>query len=154
LAALVGAALLALLGDRLAHPRYPDETGVAGELVAGRTIGQTFRAQYDDLAGVNLRLATYARPQAGTVVLHLRAAVTATRDLATVAVPAAVLADNAWQRFTFPLLPDSRGRSYYVELEHQGGAPGQAVTAYWALGRGDPYPYGQATENRTPSPAT
>ncbi len=129
---------------------YPDATGIAGELLAGHSVGQTFIAQHDGLSAVDLQLATYARANPGDVVLHLRENVTNTLDLATVRVPAAAIANNAWHRFAFPPQPHSRGRAYYVELEAPSGAPGQTITAYWALQHGDPYPYGRATYDRAP----
>ena len=119
---------------------YGSANGVAGELVEGRTAGQTFRAQHDGLSAVDLQLATYSHRLGGVVVLHLRQDVTHTVDLATVRLPGAAIADNAWTRFAFPPIPNSRGQSYYVELEHQGGRPGAALTAYWWLGAGDPTP--------------
>ena len=140
---------LAMTGA-LRETYYGSANGVAGELVEGRTAGQTFRAQHDGLSAVDLQLATYSHRLGGVVVLHLRQDVTHTVDLATVRVPGAAIADNAWTRFAFPPIPNSRDQSYYVELEHLGGRPGSALTVYWWLGAGDPYPYGRATLDRAP----
>lgn len=145
-------ALLAGVSDKLGHTRYSDATGVAGELTAGHSLGQTFTARHDGLSGVELQLATYAHTLSGTVVLHLRRSVGDATDLATVRLPADEVADNVWHRFSFPPIPGSGVQGYYVELEDIGGAPGNAVTAYWAMGHGDPYPYGQATQDRRPLP--
>jgi hypothetical protein len=156
IAVLVAVAILALPAvvrdatAQLQQTRYGDGTTVIGELRAGHSAGQTFRAQHDGLAAVELRLATYARVNPGTVVLHLRQDVTHTLDLATVRVAAGDLADNAWQRFAFPPIAHSAGREYYVELEHPGAAPGEAITVYWTAQAGDPYPYGRATADRAP----
>jgi hypothetical protein len=145
----LSAVWLAMTGA-LRQTYYGSANGVAGELVEGRTAGQTFRAQHDGLSAVDLQLATYSHTLGGVVVLHLRQDVTHTVDLATVRLPGAAIADNAWTRFAFPPIPNSRGQSYYVELEHQGGRPGAALTVYWWLGAGDPYPYGRATLDRAP----
>ncbi|HMA33632.1 MAG TPA: hypothetical protein VKY74_04050, partial [Chloroflexia bacterium] len=67
-----------------------------------------------------------------------------------VRVPARAIADNAWQRFAFPPIAGSRGQGYYLELEQPSAVPGNAITAYWALQQGDPYPYGRATYDRAP----
>lgn len=145
--------LLAIWGAlraALTAPRYGDATGVAGELLAGHRVGQTFVAQHDGLDGVDLLLATYAHANPGSVVLHLRRDVAATADLAMMRLPAAAVVNNAWQHFAFPPQAGSRGQAFYIELEHPGAVPGQAITAYWALGRGDPYPYGRATYDRAP----
>ncbi len=147
--------LLALLAiwaaarDRLTTTTYDAANGVAGELVAGRRVGQTFVAAHAGLSAIDLQLATYARPNPGTVVVHLRRSVSGP-DLRTVPVPAAALADNAWHRFAFPALADSYRQAYYLELEQPGATPGQAITAYWNTERGDPYPYGQAISDGQP----
>jgi len=135
---------------RLSATRYPTATGVTGELLAGHGVGQTFVAQHDGLAAVDLLLATYARRNPGEVVLHLRRTAGAGPDLATVRLPAATLADNGWQRFAFPPLTGSRGQAYVFELEQPGAVPGRAITVYWWHAQGDPYPYGQALLDGAP----
>ncbi len=147
--------LLALLAiwaatrDRLTSTTYDAANGIAGELVAGRHVGQTFVAAHAGLSALDLQLATYARANPGAVVLHLRRSVSGP-DLRTVSVPAAALADNAWHRFAFPPLPDSYRQTYYLDLEQPGATAGHAITAYWNTGRGDPYPYGQAISDGQP----
>ncbi|HUS15286.1 MAG TPA: hypothetical protein VM536_09750 [Chloroflexia bacterium] len=148
-ALIASVALASAVTGQLRHTTYADANTVAGELVQGRRIGQTFRAQHDGLVAVRLQLATYARTNTGTVVLHLRRAPGPGSDLATMEVAATALADNAWQAFSIPTQPHSRGQQYYVELEHRGAVLGNAITVYWARAHGDPYPYGVATEAGT-----
>src|SRR5689334_8850337 len=96
--ALLGLALLAgvvaalVAGQaELTARRWPDATTVVGEIAAGRQIGQTFVATYSGLSAIDLYTATYARPNTGTLVLHVRADAHATSDLATVREPVADL---------------------------------------------------------------
>jgi len=136
--------------DRLTSTTYDAANGVVGELVAGRHVGQTFVAAHAGLSAIDLQLATYARANPGSVVLHLRRRVTGP-DVRTVSVPAAALADNAWHRFAFPPLADSYRQAYYLDLEQPGATTGHTITAYWNSGRGDPYPYGQAISDGQPT---
>ena len=158
--------------------RFEAANGLTGELLAGKSVGQTFVARYDGLSGVELELGTYLQytgPAKASLVLHLResppgvegrktndeSAVglrSTERDLATVTVPAGTsLAPNPWYRFSFPPIPESQNHSYYVELESPDGAPGHALTVYWWRPdannpNGDPYADGSAYLNGRPRP--
>src|SRR3954451_22040716 len=69
--------------------QYPDRTGVVGEIVAGRHVGQTCVSPYSGLSVIDLYTATSLHVLTAEVVLHVRADAHATTDLATVRRPAA-----------------------------------------------------------------
>jgi hypothetical protein len=126
--------VLTLNYGALTHKRYPGVNGSVGELLAGESVGQTFVSRYSDLSGVELQIGTYGygqQPSPAPLVLHLKAAPGEGPDIATVSLPAGrILGDNAWHLFSFPPLPDSRGKSYYIEVESPGARPGAALTLF------------------------
>lgn len=135
---LLAALLLLCAACTTVEPAQGVSIGVhTGEIAGTHTAGQTFVAQHDGLAAVDVLLATYARPNTGTLTLHLRADPEAPDDLRTTTVDMARIADNAYQRFAFTPLPDSAGQSYYFVLAAPEAAPGNAVTAW----RGNPLSY-------------
>lgn len=101
-----------------------------GEILAGHTLGQTFRSDLPNLAAIDLPLATYARRASGRVIFHLRDSPEAKSDLRSVEIQADTVIDNAWRRFEFTPIPDSGGRSYYFFLEAPDGVSGKAITAW------------------------
>ncbi len=147
----LGAALLAGQAA-LTTRQYPDRTGVVGEIVAGRHVGQTFIARYSGLSGIDLYTATYLHGLTGEVVLHVRADAHATTDLVTVRLPAATLPNNDWITFAFPPLTVPAGTPLYVDFEAPQGALGAAPTVYSTTGPGDPYDSGQTVLDGQPQP--
>lgn len=108
----------------------PRQTQPAGEIWGDQTVGQTFTATRDGLQRIDLQLATYARPNTGGVVFHLRAGPDADEDLATVEFEAADVEDNSFRTFSFPTLDRSRGQVYYFFLEAPTAGPGNAITVW------------------------
>src|SRR5438067_680253 len=106
-------AALAAGQGALTARRWPDATTVVGEMAAGRRIGQTFVATYSGLSAIDLYTATYARPNTGTLVLHVRADAHAVTDLATVRRPVAAIPNNAWLTLAFSPLPTPAGTPLY-----------------------------------------
>lgn len=162
LAPLLGLALVLVSAQSaITERRYSSLNGVSGELLARRSVGQTFVARYPGLSGVGVVVGTYGRgngPSAASLVLHLRAgqAPGSGPDLATAALPAgAVLGENQWYFFSFAPIADSQNRPFYVEVESPDGAAGKALTLFWWQqpdgAGGDPYPYGTAYLNRKPT---
>jgi hypothetical protein len=145
-------AALAAGSAALATRRTPDATTVVGEIIAGRRIGQTFVTTALGLAGIDLYTATYARPNSGTLVLHVRRSPNLPADLATARLDIAGLPDNDWATFAFPPLALPAGTPLYFEMEAPQSALGNAPTVYWYNGPGDPYGSGQAVLDGQPQP--
>ncbi|MBE3038980.1 MAG: hypothetical protein IMZ62_09245 [Chloroflexi bacterium] len=120
-----------------------------GTLSAGQTIGQTFVAKYDGLAGIYF----YLSPQKtgnGEIRLHLRSAPQAADDLAvslnTLAVDA--LKAPGYYGFFVPAQASSNQKYYYAFLEVTGSGDIQVGKA-----AGDAYLNGALYQNGTPEDA-
>ena len=118
-------------------------------LSAGQTIGQTFVAKYDGLAGIYF----YLSPQKtgnGEIRLHLRSAPQAADDLAvsfnTLAVDA--LKAPGYYGFFVPAKASSNQKYYYAFLEVTGSGDIQVGKA-----AGDAYLNGALYQNGTPEDA-
>ena len=111
------------------HHRYETANGVPGEILAGRSLGQTFIARYDGLSGVEVHIATLgleANPTRGTLVLHLRDGPASSADLATATIPPSQALDpDPWYTFSFSPIADSRDRSYFLLVEFARRRTGQ-----------------------------
>jgi hypothetical protein len=135
------------------HRRYENINGVPGELLAGESLGQSFVARYDELAGVEVRIATYGHAtdtERSTLVLRLRASPDSREDLATATLPpdVALKADD-WHLFRFAPIANSRGKPYFLLVEAPEGAPGKSMSLFWFQPptTGDPYGEGSAYRN-------
>ena len=85
-----------------------------------KTLGQTFTARFDGLAGVGLILKpaeTGPSPGAGEMILHLRSDPQSDQDLRTASFPVQKIKDGGNYRFFFQPLPDSNQQDYYLLLE-------------------------------------
>ena len=126
---------------QLAVARQVSHNVPAGELVAGRSFGQTFHAAFSGLYRVDVLLATYARQNHGPVLFHLSEG-SGGSDLVAIEVEAAQVRDNAFHRFVFEPIADSAGREFFFHFEAPGAAPGNAITIWQA--DFDAYPSGRA----------
>jgi Predicted membrane protein (DUF2142) len=136
-----------------AHRLYENINGVPGELLAGESLGQSFVAHYDGLAGVEVRIATYGHATdtaRSTLVLRLRASPDSREDIATASLPpdVALKADD-WHLFRFTPIANSRGKPYFLLVETPDGAPGKSMSLFWFQPptTGDPYGEGSAYRN-------
>ncbi len=142
----------------LTHWRTGWANGVAGPLVQGDRLGQSFVARYDNLSGVEVWLGTYGRgasPSRATLVLHLKDSPSAPADLRTAVLPPdRPVGENSRYTFWFPPVSGSQNRSYYIEIESPDGRPDNALTVYWWQSDPevptDPYPYGTAYRGGQP----
>jgi hypothetical protein len=107
-----------------------------GELAGRSCIGQSFVALHSHLCRIDILVATYGRRNTRDVIFHLRASPTATENLATARINAALMADNNYVSFIFEPQPDSQGRPYTFCVESPESLPGDAITA-WAYHRVD-----------------
>jgi hypothetical protein len=118
-------------------------------LAAGQTIGQTFVAKYDGLAGIYFYLSP-RETGSGEIRLHLRSAPQATQDLAVSANTLPVDAVNGlgFYGFFIPAQAASNQKYYYAFLETIGSGAVQVGKA-----AGDAYMNGASYQNGTPDDA-
>ncbi|HYO50362.1 MAG TPA: hypothetical protein VEW94_10970, partial [Chloroflexia bacterium] len=156
---IVVACVLPASYTALTNRRYERINGVPGELLPGHTIGQSFVSRYPNLSGVELRIGTYRQgggPANATLVLHLRASPAPGPDLAVATLQrGASLDENPWYLFSFPPIPDSQDKPFYIEVESPDAEPARALTLFWwrHLAGGDPYAYGAAYQDGQPQEA-
>lgn len=120
----------------------------AEPLITGGQFGQTFLAERDNLSGVELQIATYGKTiPGGFVKLHLRSGPEDTKDIASTVAPA--IPDYSFVRLSFPPIPDSKERSYYVFIDTDGLPGGHKMTVFTS--NTDVYPGGQFMLNGKPT---
>ena len=89
------------------------------ELRTNGSLGQTFVAQHGGLSGLDIWLQP-GQPSDGRIRLHLRSDPQATTDLAVAELPLASVIAPTFYRFSFPPVPDSHNRYFYIFLEVEG----------------------------------
>jgi hypothetical protein len=123
--------VLILVGCREARDFAQDVFARPGpEIYRNRTVGQTFVARHDNLSRIDVRMATYTRPQLYPVVFVLKESPAARVELARVIAPPLTVKDNAFYPFSFAPIPDSAGRSYYFEIQSP-KAPAERPVTIW-----------------------
>lgn len=103
----------------------------AGEIYGEKKIGQTFKAEYDDLCALDVLMANYARKVTGEIIFHFKRKVGDSEDLFQKKVDAGKIKDNRYFRYKLPDLEDSKGKEYYFYFEAPEAKPGNALTV-WA----------------------
>lgn len=122
--------------------------GIVGPIFGNVHPGQTLKVVRNGLHQVTVLGATYARPNAGQLIFHLKSAPDAPNDLATAQVEVAKLTDNSNWEFNFLPIEQSGGRSFYFYLEASNTTEDKAVTVYYSPT--DQYPDGTRTFNGQP----
>jgi len=118
-----------------------------GEIAGGLQPGQTFVAQSDDLAQIQVLGATYGGRAKGKLIFHLRSDITEGKDIVTKELDAGQLPNNSYWVITFEPVREAKGRSFYFYLESVGAQPGEAATLWYS--QQDSYTQGTRTENGT-----
>ena len=127
----------------------------------GYSVGQSFVARYPNLSGIEVQIGTYRDvpgPGKASLVFHLRSLPGSSPDIATAHIGAGQeLEVNPSYLFSFPPIPDSQDKTFYLEVESPDGERGEALTLFWfkplpGVG-GDPYQPGSALVNRGPMDA-
>jgi hypothetical protein len=121
----------------------------SGELLPGRTIGQTFTAHQNGLRSVGLLVATYGKQLKGPLVFHLREAGNES-DLVILHTDLDQIQDNSWKLFNFRPIGNSAGRKFYAYLDAPESRSGDTMTL-WSMA-GNPYPSGELMINHVPAP--
>jgi len=116
-------------------------------LVAGQTIGQTFVAEFDGLAGVKFYLAPEASGS-GSIILHLRTDPQSPTDLGVTAISLEEISAPGFYSFYFTPQSHSFHKYYYAFLEIQGQGSIQVGSA-----SGDTYDNGALYQNGIPAEA-
>jgi hypothetical protein len=140
--------LLALIGviktfnDPTAGPPKGPLAGI-GEIAGTARACQTFRAAYDGLDRIDVRLDNLGRPSSGTFAFVLWAAPDASEDLVALTHNAAEVGSDAYHTFAFPPIAGSAGQRYAFCLTAPQAELEGAITAIGTLE--DVYPQGEAT---------
>ena len=115
----------------------------SGFLVAGRSVGQRFRARADGLCRIDLRVGTDGRRHAQRLAIQV-AASPADRHapIRRAEVEAADLADGAWVAASFEPISDSAGRELYVWVQSADAAASAVTLWTYVHGHGDTPPGG------------
>ena len=108
-----------------------------GNIDRNDTISQSFTAENNNLFSINVKLATYARINNSEVTLTLLDQ--NNHPLAYQKINAKTLHDNAYFRFNFKPLEDSKGRMYYLEIKSD-ATDENSITAWKS--KNDVYPPG------------
>ena len=112
-----------------------------GEIYGNKKVIQTFTASQNNLSGLKLMLATYARTNNQVVKLIFESA--DGKKIAEEILDAKKIRDNSYKRFYFPTQLDSKGKLYKLSIISETSYSGNAITAYvtWH----DDYPNGELT---------
>lgn len=102
----------------------------AGEIYGKENVGQTFKADYDQLWAVDVLMATHQRKVTGEIIFHLKREVENSDSLVQKKVDAEKIKDNQYFRYQFPETEDSKGKNYYFYLEAPEAEPGNALTVW------------------------
>jgi len=106
-------------------------------------IGQTFKSGLNRLNRIDIMLGTHHKTLGGEVILRLREwpfPADPAADVRTVRVRGAEIKDNLYQTFSFPPIPDSKGKSYAFEILAADPDP-EAPGCVW-INEADIYPAG------------
>lgn len=109
-------------------------TGTVGEIIDGRVIEQHFTANKNELCGLYMTFATYARENVGgRLFISVTDRVSGT-EIANFEVEVQDISDGQEIDFMFPTQYESLGRGYVITITSDGCQPGNAVTI-WTGGR-------------------
>jgi hypothetical protein len=104
-------------------------TSTVGEILDSNEISQTFIAPMNNLSGFSVKFGTYARNNSGDITIGIRRNAGGSSIYETT-VQASSIADNQYYDFKFPPLKYSKGNSYLIYINSNGGQPGSSLTAY------------------------
>ena len=103
---------------------------LVGPILPNRPVAQTFRCDQDDLCGVEVQLATYARVNTSTLRATIRRGSPRGEVLAVVERPAGEMLDNKWNAFDFPPIASCRDEVLALVLDSPDATSENCVTAY------------------------
>ena len=94
-----------------------------------KSVTQTFTSECNDISGVDLFFATYARKNSGSLNVSLRDETTNTLVFEE-NLNVARIKDNEWVPFSFPFIQNVSGDNFSLTLSPHGSSPGNAVTVW------------------------
>ena len=131
---LYGFLVLLLAGCSYEAVEIQQEQGssLAGELVDGLSLGQTFSVPNDGLSRIDLYTATYARENTHPVVFVIcdSPACQDGGELLRLELPADQISNSGPTVISFPPLAGTAGKTLYFSIESPGSIPGDAITIY------------------------
>lgn len=113
-----------------------------GKITADRPILQTFVGTAESFSAFELRFATYGRTNRSTVLVALSDS--DGKRIKEWQIDPGVLYDNAWYRFSFSPVANSRGNTYNILIRSEIIEPDDAVSV-WHAHESDVYPDGNLT---------
>ncbi len=126
----------------------------SGFLLAGRSVGQCFRASADDLCRVDLRVGTDGRRHDQRLVVRIADAPGARQSpLRVCTIDAATVADGAWVAATFDPIAASADRDLYLWIESADDTETAVTLWTYVEGHGDAPPGGLHLDHR-PAPGS
>ena len=90
-------------------------------------------------------LATYARENHQDIIFHLKESPSDEKDIYTETFNASSMVDNAYRTFSFPPIPDSKGKMLFFSFESPQSRMGDAITI-WSTDK-DTYKEGALIRN-------
>jgi glycosyltransferase involved in cell wall biosynthesis len=141
--------------DAVTGPAVTARDSPSPFLLPGRAVGQTIRCAHDNLYRIDVCVGTDGHANDHRLVVHLaECAEPGAPDLRAVTLDAAAFADHAWIAAEFEPIPDSAGRTFYLWVESEGAAPGNAVTLWtYVEGWGEELPQGLHLDHQ-PAPGS
>lgn len=143
----LAAGIVAIVFSRQLMVRQGSNDVPAGELVAGRRVGQTFQVSQEGLYRIDVLLATYARRNSGPVLFQVSYG-PGEPALVTIPFDAAEVKDNTFRPFIFEPLSRPNDGVFYFSFQAPQAQPGNAITI-WQTSF-DSYPDGQVYVNDEP----
>lgn len=109
------------------------EDTTVGEIVKGGEVEQTFLNDQNNLSGVTIKLATYARINSGSIVIGIKKP-GSKYNIYETTFKANSIMDNQLFEFRFPPIKFSKGKVYAISIRSLDGVPGDSITAYNSTG--------------------
>jgi hypothetical protein len=111
----------------------------AGEIFGSHTVTQSFKADSNKLARIQVYLATFARTNTSTLRIDLE---NSDQSLIyTKTIPSSPLKDNSFFSFDFPAISNSANRIFWLKLSSKDAKTGNAITAW--MSKVNIYPKGK-----------
>jgi len=120
-------------------------TGLWEELVGGKTFGQSFVSDLDNLYRIDLSTATFSRVNSAPVIFYLKDSPQANTAIRSITLPGPEIQNDRPTSFVFEPITSSAGKSFYFVIESPEATPGNAITVY--ASEYDQYPRGEAYRN-------
>ena len=107
-------------------------TSVVGEIFGNKKITQSFLGQHNNLAKIQILLATYMRKNIGSIELCILTDMNNPSSvIRKMTIDCYKIIDNDWLEFSFDPIKDSKNRKYYLQINGLKCSSGSAVTAYY-----------------------